>query len=440
LTRFKSCPVEIALISNTLKSKDPADNCYIHPEGVQTKINGIKKHTNQKCFTQHPHLKEEFYKKAKIASEGSIKEQIAAALASLNINKPIDFYPLALTCRSLIDTGCTNHVGKESTDIINKRKCNVKIETANGSMDAKSIGDIPIIINNKKVTVLEDMLVCSDLLENLISVSQLTNCGYTFIFHKSGWEGIHKDKEKYLSGPREGNLYVLHHYKPQSHVTSIGEIPTDNTTKNHPTMDDLFNLQDMHERLGHPALTTMKELAKSGAIKGFTLRNFNNSIKTLDCHDCLITKLKEQKYLKGKARKPSKFGELISVDIKGPISPQSRNKGKYVFAVTDHSSRYRWIYIIPNHKHETSFPCFQEAVNRIQAISGNKIVNVRFDNEFRSHIYLEWCRKNGTEPQFTIPHHSAQNGVSERAFQTLFNMGRAILHHSNFPKIFWGRQ
>jgi hypothetical protein len=57
------------------------------------------------------------------------------------------------------------------------------------------------MIDNKTVAVLQDTLICPDVIEDLISVSQLCDDGYTFLFSKDGWEGIHKDKSKCLSGP-----------------------------------------------------------------------------------------------------------------------------------------------------------------------------------------------------------------------------------------------
>jgi hypothetical protein len=97
-------------------------------------------------------------------------------------------------------------------------------------------------------------------------------------------------------------------------------------------------LMEIHIKLCHPSLVAMRELAKAGAIVGLNMNSFDNSITSLDCQTCLIRKLTEQKYTKGRARKPNYFGELISIDIKGPVSPESRANGRYVLAVTDHFS------------------------------------------------------------------------------------------------------
>ena len=57
--------------------------------------------------------------------------------------------------------------------------------------------------------------------------------------------------------------------------------------------------------------------------------------------------------------------------------------------------------------------------------------------EFQSSKFKEICLKNKIKQEFSSPNSPHQNGTSERAWRTLFEMARCLLLESGLPKYLW---
>lgn len=81
---------------------------------------------------------------------------------------------------------------------------NIPIHTANGITQGTSSGKYEINIKGDKKCVIEAIKVLH-LKDNLLSVSQLCDLGYTAVFTKTGWTATHNIESKNMWGPREND-------------------------------------------------------------------------------------------------------------------------------------------------------------------------------------------------------------------------------------------
>jgi hypothetical protein len=169
---------------------------------------------------------------------------------------------------------------------------------------------------------------------------------------------------------------------------------------------------EWHQRLGHLLLSRMKEYATMGIIKGFDTHSFDQTINSLQCTSCILSDLKAKKFPKGQANRATRASQWIHIDGKDPFKVKSRNGYKYVLVVVDDFTRKRWTRCVKK-KSQYALAFFQIA-KEIETHCGRPIECIRSDNEFRSYVFSEWCKRNGIRQEFT-PHTPAQNEIAERS-------------------------
>ncbi|KAK8600692.1 hypothetical protein V6N12_050544 [Hibiscus sabdariffa] len=103
----------------------------------------------------------------------------------------------------------------------------------------------------------------------------------------------------------------------------------------------------------------------------------------------------------GKGERASDLLGLIHSDVCGPMNTQARGGFQYFITFTDDFSRYGYIYVM-RHK--------SEALEKFK--------------EFKNEL--------------TPPDTPQLNGVSERRNQTLLDMDRSMMNHSDLSNSFWG--
>ncbi|KAK9004412.1 hypothetical protein V6N11_002213 [Hibiscus sabdariffa] len=140
----------------------------------------------------------------------------------------------------------------------------------------------------------------------------------------------------------------------------------------------------------------------------------------------------------GKGEQASELLGLIYSDLCGPMNIQSRGGFQYFITFTDDFSRYGYIYLI-SHKSEV-LEKFKEIKNEVQNQHGKSIKALRSDlgGEYLSLDFDELLKECGIVSQLTPPGTSQWNGVSERRNQTLLDMVRSMMSHTDLPTSFWG--
>jgi len=66
-----------------------------------------------------------------------------------------------------------------------------------------------------------------------------------------------------------------------------------------------------------------------------------------------------------------------------------------------------------------------------------KILRSDQGGEYKSKAFNTYCKSNGIQQQFTVPHTPQQNGVAERWNRTLVESARSMLQGKNISNGFW---
>lgn len=147
------------------------------------------------------------------------------------------------------------------------------------------------------------------------------------------------------SGPRLPNrhLYALEGSPsppPSVFATFTPAVPTTDTR---------------HRRLGHPAMRTVYDMARSDRIPGM---HVDLSLAPPTCQSCILGK--QTRASVPKVREGPKAGralELVFVDVQGPFSTLSSAGNLYSLDILDNATSMIWCIPIPNKA--MAFDCFK---------------------------------------------------------------------------------
>ena len=176
-----------------------------------------------------------------------------------------------------------------------------------------------------------------------------------------------------------------------------------------------MTINELHVLMGHVNEKDCRKMIKEGMVLGI---EFDHISKLDDCDICKIVKMKATPFPKSISQASlTRIGELVSLDLFGPISPAKGGELFFMVCI-DHYSRY--IHTYPLKKKSDAFEYYQEYAALFENKTGRKITCLRTDNggEFKSNAFKAFLKNQGTMHHLTIPYTSQQNGVSERLIQT----------------------
>jgi len=213
-----------------------------------------------------------------------------------------------------------------------------------------------------------------------------------------------------------------------------GNVPLDesNAYITAPTSNKLTHIDEVHNRLGHLNENAIHYLSKHNLLGNLNL----DPHSTLNpCNGCL-----EGKSRKGtpptSTTKTFQIGDLVHMDICGPIEPVTSSGKRYILTATDDYSRYvhTWALRTKGEAFSVLKTFFATFENRHGSVK-----SIRTDNggEFTSKKLIELCSNLGIDRQLTIRYSSHQNGISERANLTILNGIRACLSASKLDWNLW---
>jgi hypothetical protein len=192
---------------------------------------------------------------------------------------------------------------------------------------------------------------------------------------------------------------------------------------------DIYKL--WHRRFAHLGSEKLRNLHKVTTLeKPIPVFIEHDSV----CEVCALTKFRNRHSQSVSDRKTSVLA-LVSIDICGPL-PRSHAGYTYFLVIVDNYSRKLWV--IPLKRREDTPQVLQEWRVKAELQSGTKLLAVRSDNATELKAILDkWCVTIGIVPQYTVPYMSSQNGVAERAIQTVENSVRAMIKDAELPIEFW---
>uniref|UniRef100_A0ACD5V1F3 Uncharacterized protein n=1 Tax=Avena sativa TaxID=4498 RepID=A0ACD5V1F3_AVESA len=311
-----------------------------------------------------------------------------------------------------LDTGATSHMTSSSGMLSSARPVfSSRIVVGDGSSLPVSHTGHAHLPTTTNPLALNSVLVCPNLIKNLISVKALTRDNPINVeFDHLGFSV--KDRQtrtEILRCDDDGDLYlvtapVVHHNLTVATV-------------------DLW-----HQRLGHPGRDALQT----------TLRQASPQTSTGPAHTCTACQLgKHTRFPFSDSAHVSYFPfQLVHCDLW--TSPVISNSGcKYYLVILDDYSHFVWTFPL-RHKSDT-LPTLRTFQTFIQRHFNLQILTLQTDNgrEFDNLSTRAFFASQGIVLRMSCPYTSPQNGRAERILRTINDTVRSMLTHASMPLTFW---
>lgn len=317
-------------------------------------------------------------------------------------------------CSVVLDSGATDHFCNGSVQLDNfKVTPHLRVGMANGHYSyIKGCGSY---FNKDLQMELTDVKAVSSLKQGLVSVARLTDQGYKIIFDKTGANIILKN-QIVSRVPRIGNLYTIKMNKTERNMNTEQSLLT--------KLDPVI----WHQRLGHTGEKKMKQLKEK--IGEISLPDY--------CDSCKRGKLKQGPFHQSESR-ASRPLELVHIDLAGPHPITGYDGSHYFMVFVDDFSRYIVVYVLKDRKQV--FQAFKRYRQLMESHvkDGHKVAQIQTDQpkEFLSNEFSEYLIEHQIHHRLSTSHSHQQNGIAERAIQSIRNIARTNLIEANAPEKFW---
>lgn len=324
-----------------------------------------------------------------------------------------------------LDSGATSHMchdEKKFYELNTDKKCNVHTATEH-IVESHGTGDVKMKVTLKDSKVndikLKETILVPRFKNNLLSVSRMTDNGYTVTFKKNCAFVNRHDGSTALVAKRQGQLYVVDEAE-QSQVLATSDVKND-------------NLLRWHQRFGHLNLRDLNKLNSQEMVIGL---NIKGNFRELNCETCDECKIHQLPYKSSTKREKEKLG-LVHSDICGPMSVPSLGGARYFITFIDDKSRY--VEVVMLKKRSDVIAAFKAYKRRTEKETGCQIMKIRSDNakEYISKEFNDFLEDKGIRRQLSVEYCPQQNGVAERANRTLVEMARCMLLQSGVPHSLW---
>jgi transposase InsO family protein len=277
----------------------------------------------------------------------------------------------------------------------------------NGGGTIVGLGKIAISINHS----ISDVYLVEYLDYNLLSVSQLCDMGYNYLFTNEGVTVFRRgDDSVAFKGELKGRLYLV------DFSSDKAQLDTCLLTKS--SLSWLW-----HRRLTHIGMNNLTKLLKGEHILGLTNVHFE---KNRICSACQAGKQVGAPHPSKNVLTTTRPLELLHMDIFGSVAYVSIGVNKYGFVIVDDYSRYTWVFFMKDKSkvHEI----FKNFATRAQNEFDVKIMRVRSDNgtEFKNTNIEEYLDEEDIGHELSVPYTPQQNGIVERKNRTLIEAARTM--------------
>ena len=183
------------------------------------------------------------------------------------------------------------------------------------------------------------------------------------------------------------------------------------------------------EKFGHLHIANIKKLPQ--AISNMRV---TNQKPAPHCEPCLMGKMKRAP-IHTLAKRSSKVFERVYCDLNVTISePTDIN---YVLGITDDYTGFLAVYFLESKTQTAEFFKKFMADYAPYGTKDLKIVRADHGSEFLSHYFQQFLVDKCIKFEASAPYNPHQNARIERAWGTIFNMGRSILIDSKVPREYW---
>jgi hypothetical protein len=244
------------------------------------------------------------------------------------------------------------------------------------------------------------------------------------------------------------NLYINQHGRVTPELLHLLQSPctslksTSTTPDGHPTLlspDKMSNTAAAH------ACLTVQQL--SCYLGFYSLKNWDNLYDVCQPTFSLIkssetplelgavANIKKSRQNKTPVPRPSKFLEVVHCDIGYGDCKSVGNGATYCLMLVDRATRYTWVYPLQNLRHDSITSTFKQWF--IDSGSPPARLYTDFDPKIlEGHTSSFLCDHN-IIIQDAPSGHQNQNGLVERAWETVTCMAQAYITDMQMPKSYW---
>jgi hypothetical protein len=317
----------------------------------------------------------------------------------------------------ILDSGASLHVTSDCKDI-QKDGNTISIMGVNGQSTMADSGSINGLKGRACVMKHKSG-------HNILSVSELVNNGWRFLFGKNGCSGTHSNGQS-LNGVRNSNGLFEVTLSENSFTVLLST--EDNTIKN--------SIMHYHQTLGHVGLDKLMETLPPSMTDGWKRDQW------MDCMSCLTANLKKSPA----SRKPAAHlnkehfgpGEYLCCDLIGPM-PEGIGGYKYILNIVDFQTRMGFAKPI---KDKSAALVGKALLNTIAMLKTQfniivKVVHTDRGPEFFGSLKAQ-LQELGIKSVYGAPDSSVvHNGICERRNAMIIQGIRVVLVASGTPQKAW---
>ena len=250
-----------------------------------------------------------------------------------------------------MDSGCSFHICPNLNWYEQIHEAYGTVTLGNNQVcNVRGVGTIRLNMLDQSIKLLTVVRYILEVKRNLVSLESLEAKGCSFL-SSGGRMWVKKGEDVVMKAEKRGSLYYLY--------ASVVKIQRDevNLTKH-------TSLKLWHERLGHPAMGSIKELIKRKIISA------DDAQEPDPCQDCIKGKAKKHPYPTGKHVSTSPL-DYIHSDLWGPATVSTIGGGRYYMPLIDDYSKKIWIYILK--EKSEAFVTFKNWCTEVEVEKGCKV-------------------------------------------------------------------
>jgi len=314
----------------------------------------------------------------------------------------------------MLDSGATRCVTGDKSLLFNYREQSTErfVVYGNGAkLSVVGIGDAVVLSRIGNSITVRDVWYVPGTCANLLSITSLTEIGYTCVFNGSHCNVV-KQGKTVLTALQQNRAYLLEGQRYKQGVTVAASAAA--------------NIDVWHARLGHISMGGVTALAQKNLVRGLDINKHTvEQAETTDCTACGLAKQARNTFTNS-TTVAAKAGHVLHTDLCGPL-PQSFGGARYFMVVVDDYSRFSFVHTIKAKSDASSV--LQKTIQLVETQTGNKVKTVRSDRggEFLGTELTDWLTEKGIQRQMTCSYTPQQNGVAERLNRTLVEGTRALL-------------
>lgn len=283
---------------------------------------------------------------------------------------------------------------------------------------------VPCIVDGKmKSFEIDDVYYVPASNDNLISFGRLARDKQ----HVWNLHYISTDTGSQLIVTRDGDRVIVADDVQQQYVINLSTSIASASNNVHAVTNE-SDWFDWHVRLGHPGPDVQQRVLSQQHITCV------RPDKLPVCDVCEAGKSRKEWSQRFKSR-ATQHMERLHIDLSGKVSTRSINGAHYLGMVVDDYSRMH-IPLFLSHKSDLA----SELTRVITLYENQKNTRVKFircDNGGENIALRDYCAARGIEMELTVPRHSVQNGVAERAIGDVFQRARCLMYGSGAPPSLW---